>query len=140
MQRCRAVGAIALMGLGGWSAACALGDVFRPGRLEDVVIAFRGDTIIAAGDTVPFSVDVCVRDARLPNPRLEIVVPAAFADIVLLTSGGDSLVGLRNGQAELSIRFLNSIFTDTVPTLIQKIRVSSNPPAAAPGCGTSPSP
>jgi len=139
VQRYRAVRAIVLLGFGGWTAACALRDVFRPGGLEAVRIAFRGDTMIVAGDTVPFSVDVCVGNARLPNPHLDIALEGTGA--VLLTVGGDSLVGVQNGgQADLTIRFLNSIFTDTVPTLVQRIKVSPNPQPPAPGCTSARSP
>jgi len=102
--------------------ACGLADVFRPGGLESVTIAYVGDTIVHRDSTVPFSVLVIAGGTQLDGPRLTLW--SSDTNVFDLNSGRDSLVAKSSiGAATLMIRLQSSILTDSAPTLAQTIRV-----------------
>ena len=112
-----------LLLVGAWFlAACGLTEVFRPSRLGDVELSFDGDTVLARGETVPFSVTVTAGGSEVADP----VLTYAVSDIAImrLTADSAALIAVGNGSATLTVRLLGSIFTDTLPTFIHAIRVT----------------
>jgi len=122
MPHARAVTLLALMALGGVTAVgCGLTDVFAPAGLKSIVVAYQGDTVVSPGATIPFTVAVRVDGALQPTPSLSTT--SIDTAILVVTAGQDSLRGVANGFDTLTIRLVSSIFTDSVPTIRQAIRV-----------------
>ena len=100
-------------------------DVFAGAGLEPVVISYQGPTDVTLGTTVPFSVTV-EADGR-PLSGLRLTVTSEDTTKLVVTPGQDSLrgvaIGLGNNRVTLTIQVLNSIFTDTLPTLQVGVRV-----------------
>jgi len=94
--------------------ACALGDLLSSPQARDVVVTYVGDTAMAIGDRIPVAVTVLVDGDTLPNPRL--LVASGDTSIVAVLSGGDSIAARARGTARLTIRFVNAILTESVPT------------------------
>lgn len=112
----------AILALGGIAGVgCGLAEVFASTGLEPVVLAYQGDTVVALGTTVPFSVIVQAGGATLAQPNL--VVTSSDDARLTVTPGQDSLRAVGLGKATLTIRLESSILTDSAPTLLQPIRV-----------------
>ena len=122
MRASHAVTWLALMVPSGIAAlGCGLADVFRPAGLESVTLAYVGDTLLAAGDTVWFTVTVQADGVPLAQPRLRIT--SSDTSVIGLTGGLDSLIARNRGTATLTMRLESSILSDTAPTLVQPLRV-----------------
>ncbi len=122
MPHARAVTPLALLALGGLTAiGCGLTDVFSPAGLKSVVIAYVGDTLVAPGATIPFTVSVRVGGALQSTPRISVTPDTSMLRV---SPGMDSLTaGGSIGWDTLTIRLVSSIFTDSAPTIRQAIRV-----------------
>src|SRR2546425_4550217 len=122
MSYARAVTLFALLALGGATAVgCGLSDVFSPAGLKSVVIAYQGDSTVAPGTTIPFAITVTVGGTLQPTPRISVT--SQDTSSLRVTPGMDSLTGVTVGFDTLTIRLVSSIFTDSVPTIRQAIRV-----------------
>jgi len=106
--------------------ACGLSEVFRPSRVADVEFAFTGDTVLDRGEQAPFSVTVTAGGSAVAAPRL--VYAVSDTALLQLTADSAAVIGVLQGNATLTVRWLGSIFTDTLPTFIQPIRVKGGPP------------
>jgi len=107
---------------GAWIlAACGLNEVFRPSRLGDVELVFVGGPDVIRGEQTPFSVTVTAGGTVVADPLLAYAV--SDTAVMQLTADSTALIGVANGNATLTVQFLGSIFTDTLPTLIVDIRV-----------------
>ncbi|PYO34327.1 MAG: hypothetical protein DMD68_03700 [Gemmatimonadetes bacterium] len=122
MPHARVVTLLALIALGGVTAVgCGLTDVFSPAGLKSIVVAYQGDSVVAPGATIPFTVTVRVGGALQPTPSLSVI--SIDTAILVVTVGQDSLRGVSIGWDTLTIRLVSSIFTDSAPTIRQAIRV-----------------
>lgn len=102
--------------------ACGFGDLFRSPGEGEVVLTYTGSDMLRVGDRVPIAVTVTVGGASYSNPRLSIT--SSDTTIIALTPTGDTLVAQSNGQSTLTIKFLTSMLTDSLPTLLQQVRVN----------------
>ncbi|HXF94566.1 MAG TPA: hypothetical protein VNI61_00550 [Gemmatimonadales bacterium] len=106
--------------------ACGLGGLVSSAGLRDVVIEFQGDTVLPVGVSRPFRITVRAEGEVLVAPRLALTI--ADTSVVVLTAGGDSLLGRKAGsRTELIVRLLTSVATDSTPTLAQGLRVTGGP-------------
>src|SRR2546425_5314673 len=123
MPHARAVTPLALLALGGLTAiGCGLTDVFSPAGLKSMVIAYVGDTLVAPGATIPFTVSVQVGGVLQSTPRISVT--PQDTSMLRVSPGMDSLTaGGSIGWDTLTIRLVSSIFTDSAPTIRQAIRV-----------------
>jgi|SRR5437762_7962477 len=113
---------VTLLSLGAVAAVgCGLSDVFSSAGLKSVVIGYQGDTLVAPGTTVPFTIIVLVDGELRPTPSF--VVTSSDTTKLVVTPGQDSLRGVAIGWDTLTIRLVSSIFTDPAPTILQPIRV-----------------
>jgi len=110
----------ASFGLGALGA-CGLRDAFAGPRLEPVVLTYEGDTALARGTTVSFLISVSVNGVAVPNPRLALT--SSDTTIIAITAGGDSLAARALGRAALTVRLESSVLTDSLPTLVEGLRV-----------------
>lgn len=102
--------------------ACGFGDLFRSPGVGDVVLTYTGPDVLRVGDRVPIAVTVTVGGASFSNPRLSVT--SSDTTIVGLTPNGDTLVARSQGRDTLTITFITSILTDSLPTLLQPVRVN----------------
>lgn len=105
--------------------ACGLADVFEPaGPADDVVFVFTPEPDLAVNDTIPLIVSISAGGRALEQPRLLVtsLTPARLA----VTAGGDSLIGLSNGQADLEVRLVSSVVTGVAPDTVIRIQVRNN--------------
>jgi hypothetical protein len=100
-------------------AACGLADLFRPTGPADVVITYTGPTLMSVNETTLVAVSVTVAGQPLPTPRLWIT----SSDTTIAVLRGDTLIARDNGTDTLTIRLAGSIYTDSLPTLLQQVRV-----------------
>jgi len=131
MRPTRSLAPLALAALGGLAiGACGLADVFRPAGLNDVVVTYCGDTLLAVGNREAVVVRVEANGATIPNPRLS--VSSSDSTFLALTPIGDTLVAKKSGDVLLTIRLVSSMVTGTAPTDQDSIHVrggGSAPPA-----------
>lgn len=106
-------------------AACGLGDLLSEPRVADVVMTYTGPKILAIGDTVPVTVTVEVDGKPEPGVRLEVT--SSDSAVVAVLPRGDWIAARARGVAILTIRFASAIFTESVPTIVQELRVNSIP-------------
>jgi hypothetical protein len=114
-------------------AAVALAgcDLLSTPGLEDVTLEYIGCTRLPRDTTAAFSVIVRAAGAVVPDPRLDIT--SSDPSILVVVPPGDSIRSLdQNGTSTLTIRFLSSWFTDSIPTLAQNVQV--NPGGGGGGC------
>jgi len=100
---------------------CGIGDLFSSEQIGDIVITYNGPTDLRVGDTAAIGVTVTAGGAAMPDARVSIA--SANPTILALSARADTIVALDRGWDTLTIRVVASIFTDTLPTLIQPIRV-----------------
>ena len=100
---------------------CGIDDLFRSEQIGDIVISYAGPTVVSVGDTVPVTISVTAGGTPLTDARLSII--SSDTTIIALSSRGDTLFARDRGWDTLTIRVAASIFTDTLPTLVQPIRV-----------------
>ena len=131
MRRFRFLSPVALAALGGVATgACGLADVFRPAGLNDVVVTYCGDTLLAVGTREAVVVRVEANGATIPNPRLS--VSSSDSTFLALTPIGDTLVATKSGDVLLTIRLVSSMVTGAAPTTQDSIHIrggGSAPPA-----------
>src|SRR2546426_8232678 len=110
MRPTRSLAPLALAALGGLAiGACGLADVFRPAGLNDVVVTYCGDTLLAVGNREAVVVRVEANGATIPNPRLS--VSSSDSTFLALTPIGDTLVAKKSGDVLLTIRLVSSMVT-----------------------------
>ena len=103
-------------------AGCGFGEVFKaPGPAVGVVFIFQSDTVLAVADTVPLVVSVLAGGEVLVNPPL--VVTSLDTTTLTITPSGDTLIGIRQGKADLEVRLVGSMITGPAPDTILSIRV-----------------
>ena len=85
-------------------------------------MAYTGPDVLTVGDTVPVSITVTAGGAALTNARLWIT--SSDTTIIALSPNSDTLFARDRGFDTLTIRVVASIFTDTLPTIQQPIRVN----------------
>ncbi len=131
MRPFRSLPPVALAALGGLAAgACGLADVFRPAGLNDVVVTYCGDTLLAVGVREAAVVTVEANGVRIPNPQLTF--SSSDSTVLALTPTGDTLVAQNVGDVSLTIRLVSSMVTGTAPTTQDSIHIrggGSAPPA-----------
>ena len=101
---------------------CGIADLFRSEQIGDIVITYNGPTVLSVGDTAAISVSVTAGGALMPDARVSIT--SANPTILALSARSDTIVALDRGWDTLTIRVVASIFTDTLPTILQPIRVA----------------
>lgn len=109
-----ALGGIAML-------ACGFGDLFRSPGVGDVVLTYTGPDALNVGERVPVAVTVTVGGSTFSNPRLLIT---SSDTIIALSPDGDTLIAVGRGLDTLTIKFITSILTDSLPTLLQPVRVN----------------
>jgi hypothetical protein len=115
---------VALAALGGLAAgACGFADVFRPAGLNDVVVTYCGDTLLAVGAREAAVVVVAANGATIRNPRLSL--SSSDTTVLALTPSGDTLVARTLGHVLLTIQLVSSMVTGTAPSAQDSIRVKS---------------
>lgn len=102
-------------------AACSFGDLFRTAGPRAVSITFTGDTVLFVGDTATFAFAVTANGVPVSNPNLTI--ESSDTSIFRLNAARDSLFALGNGNARLTARLNDPIFTDSLPTASIRIRI-----------------
>ena len=109
-----------LFGVAAW--ACGLSDVFKQPGLEQVTLTYpKSDTLLYVGTTTAPAIVVQVGGVTVPNPRFRFT--SLNPTIVGVTVGGDSLIALTQGFDTVIAVLLDPIFTDTLPTIAQGLRV-----------------
>ena len=106
-----------MVALGG----CGLSDAFAEPRLEAVMLTYLGDTTVTRGTSVALAIGVTVNGVSVPNPRLAL--SSSDTTVFSITAGGDSLAAHALGRATLTARLESSVLTDSLPTLVESIRV-----------------
>jgi len=101
---------------------CGIADLFRSEPIGDIVVTYNGPTVLSVGDTAAISVSVTAGGALMSDARVSIT--SANPTILALSSRSDTIVALDKGWDTLTIRVVASIFTDTLPTMLQPIRVA----------------
>jgi len=115
MRPTRSLAPLALAALGGLATgACGLADVFRPAGLNDVVVTYCGDTLLAVGTREGVVVRVEANGATIPNPGLSVT--SSDSTFLAVTPIGDTLVANKSGDVLLTIRLVSSMVTGTAPT------------------------
>ena len=104
---------------------CGLADVFRPSRAERVVLTYQGPDPLSVGIPGAFTILVEAGGVAVPYPQLLLSVSDTLT--IVLTTDQDSLLGKKSGQADLIVRFHNSLLGDSLPTLVQRIHVTGGP-------------
>lgn len=107
---------------GGALFACGFADLFNSAQVGNVVLTYTGPTSLSVGDTAAVSVTVTLDGAVISNPRLAIV--SSDPTILTLSAGADTLVAVSRGFDTLTIRLVGSIYTDSFPTIRERIHVS----------------
>lgn len=102
---------------------CGIADLFRSEPIGDLVVTYNGPTVLSIGDTAAISVSVTAGGALMPDARVSIT--SSNPAILVLSAASDTIFAIDRGWDTLTIRVVASIFTDTLPTLIQPIRVSN---------------
>src|SRR5438876_1708951 len=102
MPHARVVTLLALIALGGVTAVgCGLTDVFSPAGLKSIVVAYEGDSVVAPGATITFTVTVGVGGALQPTPSLSVI--SIDTAILIVTVGEDLICGGSCGGVTLTI-------------------------------------
>jgi hypothetical protein len=131
MRPFRSLAPVALAALGGVATgACGLADVFRPAGLNDVIVTYCGDTLLAVGTREAAEVTVQANGTTILNPRLSL--SSSDTTVLALTPIGDTLVALKTGGILLTVQLVSSMVTSTAPTAQDSIHVrggGSAPPA-----------
>ncbi len=133
MRLFRLFGWIALTTLGSAATGgCGLPDVFRPDGPKNVVILYVGDTVLSASQRIAPAVSVTADGQPVSNPRL--FFESSDTTILALTPIGDTLVACRTGRAQLTIRLVSSLVTDSSLSAQGAIRItgSGQPPPTCP--------
>lgn len=112
---------IAAFGTGVILVSCGFADLFNSAKIGDVLVAYTGPSVISVGDTVPVSVTVTLGGTSLSDARLWIT--SSDTSLIALSAHSDTLIARAKGFDTLTIRVVASIFTDTLPTLRQQVRV-----------------
>src|SRR5439155_17090291 len=103
MPHARVVTLLALIALGGVTAVgCGLTDVFSPAGLKSIVVAYQGDSVVAPGATIPFTVTVRVGGDLQPTPSLSVIL--IDTAILVVTVGQESLRGTTTVWDNLTVR------------------------------------
>lgn len=101
--------------------ACGFGDLFRSPGAGDVVLTYTGTDVMTVGERAPVAVMVTVGGSTFSNPRLLIT---SSDTIIALSPNDDTLIAVARGVDTLTITFLSSILTDSLPTILQPVRVN----------------
>jgi hypothetical protein len=101
---------------------CGIADLFSSEQIGDIVITYNGPTILSVGDTAAISVDVSAGGTPMLDARVSIT--STNPAILALSARSDTIIALDRGWDTLTIRVVASIFTDTLPTILQPIRVT----------------
>lgn len=115
----RVVALAALVGC--FLVACSAFDVFEPAGSSDVVIHYTGPDSLQVGDTAAITVAVLLAGAQVPAPRLRISI--SNPTVIELLSGLDSIVALKPGNTDLTIRLEHSIFVGEAPDTTVRLQV-----------------
>ncbi|MGH7520833.1 MAG: hypothetical protein ACREMI_06115 [Gemmatimonadales bacterium] len=110
------------LGCGAFAIGCGLAEVFRSPGPRDVVLTYTGPTMVSVDDRIPVTVTVTIDGASFADPRLSVT--SSDTSIIVLSPQSDTLIVRGIGFDTLTIRFVASIFTDSVPTILQQIRVN----------------
>jgi len=102
---------------------CSYSDIFGTPGPRLVLLKFFGDSTLAVGSPEAFGVTVSSEGIPVPNPNLSIA--ADDTTIVSINAAHDSLTGLRTGITRLRARLQDPMFSDSLPTLVVRIRVHS---------------
>ncbi len=102
--------------------ACGFADLFNSQQVGNVVVTYAGPTTVNVSDRVPLAVTVTIDGTVIDNPRLH--VSSSDPSILAFSANGDTLVALSKGFDTLTFKFVESIYTDSFPTLRQPVRVS----------------
>src|SRR3954469_21774101 len=100
---------------------CGLADLFRAEKIGEVSITYNGPDVVNVGDTVPLSVNVTAGGAPMTGALLWIT--SSDTSLIARSARRHTFYAKDKGNATLTIRVVASIFTDTFPTLEQRIRV-----------------
>ena len=109
------------IGIGLALLGCGLADLFRADQIGDVSITYTGPDQVNVGDTVPLSVTVTA--GGTPMTDVFLSVTSSDTSIIGLSARSDTFYAKAKGNETLTIRVVASIFTDTFPTLEQRIHV-----------------
>ncbi|MGH7529255.1 MAG: Ig-like domain-containing protein [Gemmatimonadales bacterium] len=104
------------------TAACGIFEALEGPRIADVALGYAGPTMIGVGDTAAFQITATVDGESLENPRVT-VSSSDLAIVEVLPAG--RLAGRAIGRVTLTIRLPHSLLVDSVPTLLQDVRVRS---------------
>ena len=109
-------------------SSCAAFDVFEPAGPRNLVISYTGPAELQVGDRAAVTVEVLLDGVALPAPRLRISI--SNLTVIELSSTADSMVALKPGNTDLTIRLEHSIFAGERPdTTIQlRVRQTGGPP------------
>jgi len=107
------------------AGACGLSGVFEAPGTHQVTLTYGGASTLTVGTTVAAAVTVEADGVPVSDPRLWFV---SSDPSVVRVAAGDSLVPLKIGQATLTISLVDAIFTDSLPTITQPLRVQGGPP------------
>jgi hypothetical protein len=112
---------IPAIGIGLALLGCGLADLFSAAKIGDVSITYTGPDMVNVGDTVPLT--VIVTAGGTPMTDVLLSVTSSDTSIIGLSARSDTFYAKGNGNETLTIRVVASIFTDTFPTLEQRIHV-----------------
>ena len=110
------------LGGGALLLGCGFADLFNSAQVGNVVLTYTGPTTLSVDDRAPISVTVTIDGAVISKPRLAIAT--ADPTILTLSATGDTLVAVSHGFDTLTVRLVASIYTDSLPTIKQQIRVN----------------
>lgn len=118
VRGCRVIAALGTVA----TLGCGVADIFASAGPKPVAIVYQGDTSLVRDTTVPFSIVVSAGGELVERPRLEITT--SDSTVFTLTPTGDSIhAGSRIFKADLTVRLLSSILTDSAPVLRQTIHI-----------------
>lgn len=110
----------------GPATSCGVVDVLGDPRRAHVDVLYTGPTLLDEGDTAAVSVTVMLDGEPLADPPVAVL--SSDTTILGVLSGGAILVGRVDGRAILTVRYVNSLFTDPIPSTAVEVRVRRRGP------------
>ena len=104
------------------SATCDAATVLGPSRVEDIALAFVGDSSVVIGGRIAPKVDVRVDGALVADARLRYL--SSDTTVLAVNAAGDSLIARRIGSAIITAVLESSILPKHPPAVTQRVDVT----------------
>lgn len=104
------------------TGGCVISDATAGSGLKPISIVVTSDTLLSlSAPESALEVSVMADGKVVADPHF--VVTSADPGVVAVAAGGDSLVANHIGRTQITIQVTGTLLTDTLPTLVQGVRV-----------------